>query len=402
MSLKRRLVLPYSSPGNILWWATPPWGQVALSQASVAQGGNLVLWDTVFGLVIAGGAADPLGGNNAYSLTEDLLNGTHRVWNTSQINLVAGPAKISASIKPRGGRDVCFREENIAGVPEVIFNTATGAVLQTQPGVIITVINLGGGWLHFSVEYPTANFNGIGIEATIGLNRIYVGDGVSGLDVFDVVVEQTRVSGITDMVPPVFWPVGKTGLYNGAQPVAANQPFYRLNPTTGLYEYWNPLATTKEITNTTAELMGLLSGLNKPFSALVVFRAAVGAATNSMQPWRADRTFYDFIGNRNAASNPFSDRHDAIGAHIISGILPATTQMIADIWTFNGTNGTMFRNGVLVAGPGNQQSLENVVTLLRTIITEGGMVELAAWNRALTPAEAILQSNGAHARWQLP
>jgi len=378
MTSRRRVVVPYATPGCVLWWTTPPWGQIAIADA-------IWSWSPIFR-----GSACTV---TPTEVTEDASVGQHIAY-AGLTPANGGPSIFCATIGPleRTWAHVIL---NGAATPGAYINLTTGTVGTTDPGVVVTSTANGPNW-DWTIYHPNALISGsvYVIMATGDGVDSYAGDGSSRI-YFDTVtptISQPRVTGITDMVPVAAWPPGKTGLYNSAQPVVNLQPFYHLNAAVNRNEIWNPSDTSRYLQLINIELMAFLMN---SWSAMVVFERL---GTNTVLESLVETTGVGRYAGIDTTDNHFLQVNTRLTAGASS---PLGIHVVFYIWDNMSNTATIYEDEAVIAGPTVLAGNAGIAIEFFSTFRQIARCDFALWNRVLTPTEIIFQSLGTRARLAL-
>jgi len=140
----------------------------------------------------ANAAISPEGYQNAYLITEEAVNGTHRLgqasWNQNVEN-----TSVSVFAKSNGTRYIVLGNANMGPSMNTWFDLENGVVGTESPSIIdATIEPFGNGWYRCSISYLPNKGNTyptIYLANSDGGTLTYVGDGVSGVYLYGYQIE---------------------------------------------------------------------------------------------------------------------------------------------------------------------------------------------------------------------
>ena len=144
-----------------------------------------IYW-TKSGASVTSGFSSPDGGLNAFKISEDSLNSTHRILNGNAIT-TSGDVSISVFAKKGERNWIRLTNNNIQGA---FFDLENGVIGNVISGINAKIENYGNGWYRCSISQTGLASERLAVFTSIdGVNTTYQGDGTSGVYIYGAQLE---------------------------------------------------------------------------------------------------------------------------------------------------------------------------------------------------------------------
>jgi hypothetical protein len=363
---------------------------------------DLTTWSRTNLLAPVSGQADPVGGNGAWLITENGINGSHSLLAAGYVNRQSGDGEVDIYFKRSSGtRNVAVGTSSTnATLVNLSDGTFTPIGGGTNPAAYAVVTDAGGGWYRLRMLISNTAVSAITVYLTNSATSVgsYTGDGTSGILAYSS-NQWHRQRLVSSWLP-------KDGSVLGAsvQATAGNQATLISDGSLG---FKNTVGCTRAITKNLTDdpaVAALLSGTDKPFTFCWVGRTTLVGAGNIFR-FAGATASHNVLSTTSTSRLSISRTDDA--SSTVTPIFSAEDFTADRNWhqyaiVFAGTTCELWVDGFKTSTTFSMDVGLATFTSLVTTFDSFYWRERAIYSRALSPAELSGIQTGMLSRAGLP